>query len=276
MSASPKRLAAAGLKYALLSVMLVVALYPVFWMVTSGLKGPAQGQSWWSLPHPLHFANFREVWGTGEFLKYFLRSTVVTVASVGLTVCLAAPAGFALAGLRFGGRGFVFVLFAAGMMVPVHVTLIPLLKFFNLIGLYGSLWGLVAVYVAFSLPVAVVLFTGFFREIPREVLEAAALDGCGPWDTFLRVSLPLARPAVVGVAMLTLVNVWNEFVLALVLLEPGEGTLPVGVRNLGDEFGANVPLMAAALAVAVLPPLLVYAVAQRQLIRGITAGAVKG
>ncbi len=266
------------IKYAALLGALVLTVYPVFWMVTTGLKGPGQAADWWSLPWPLCPSNFAEVWGKSNFLRYFLNSALVTAASVGLTVCLAAPAGYALAGLGFRGRGFVFVLFAAGMMVPVHVTLVPLLKFFMLTGLYNTYLGLIAVYVAFSLPVAVVLFTGFFREVPREVLEAAALDGCGPWSTFLRVSLPLARPAVIGVAMLTLVNVWNEFVFALVLLKGDHYTLPLGVSTFRGEygFGTEVPLMAAALAVAVLPPLLVYAVAQRQLIRGITAGAVKG
>ncbi len=266
-------------KYAVLLGFLVLATYPVFWMVTTGLKGPGQASDWWGLPWPLCPSNFAEVWGRGDFLRFFMNSGLVSAASVALTVCLAAPAGYALAGMRFRGRGFVFVLFAAGMMVPVHVTLVPLLKFFQLTGLYDSHLGLIAVYVAFSLPVAVVLFTGFFREIPREVLEAAALDGCGPWGTFLRVSLPLARPAVVGVAMLTLVNVWNEFVFALVLLKTSaQYTLPLGVNSLRGEygFGNEVPLMAAAMAVAVLPPLIVYAVAQRQLIRGITAGAVKG
>jgi raffinose/stachyose/melibiose transport system permease protein len=171
----------------------------------------------------------------------------------------------------------VFLLFLSGMMVPVHVTLIPLLKLMQALGLHDTRVGLVAVYVAFSLPVAVVLLAAFFREIPRELEDAAEIDGCGQWGKFLYVALPLARPAVIGVAMLTLVNVWNEFVLALVLLQdPAKLTLPLGVRNLRGEFGANVPLMAAALTVAVVPPLVVYALAQRHLIRGLTAGAVKG
>ncbi len=264
-------------RYTLLVLVLVIAAYPVFWMITTGVKGPADAADWWGLPRSIHLQNFVEVWGTGRFLAYFMNSVLVTAASVVLTVALAARAGYAIARLHFRGRGAVFLLFLCGTMVPVHVTLIPLLKLFQFLGLYDTRVGLVAVYVAFSLPVAVVLFTAFFREIPAELEEAAVLDGCGPLATFVYVALPLARPAVVGVAMLTLVTVWNEFIFALVLLrDPAKSTLPLGVRNLRGEFGADVPLMAAALTIAVLPPLVVYALAQRHLIKGQTAGAVKG
>jgi raffinose/stachyose/melibiose transport system permease protein len=267
-------------RYAVLVLALVVAAYPVFWMVTTGAKGPGQASDWWGLPRSVRWQNFAEVWRAGEsqsFFTYFANSVLVTVASVVLTVVIAAPAGFSLARLGFRGRGAVFVVFLSGMMVPVHVTLIPLLRFMDVLGLYDTRAGLVAVYVAFSLPVAVVLFTGFFREIPEEIEEAARLDGCGPWRQFLYIAAPLARPAVVGVAMLVLVTVWNEFVFALVLLQdPAKSTIPLGVQNLRGEFGSHVPLMAAALSVAVVPPLVVYALAQRHLIRGLTAGAVRG
>jgi raffinose/stachyose/melibiose transport system permease protein len=204
---------------------------------------------------------------------------MISAGAVILTLITGAPAGYALSCLRFRGRGITFALFAAGLMVPIHVTLIPLLKLFQSTGLYDTRVGMILVYTAFSLPLAVVLFAGFFREVPREVLEAAELDGCGPWNSFLRITLPLARPAIVGVVMITLVNVWNEFVFGLVLLQsPSNYTLPLGVNSLRGEygFGADVPLMAAGLAIAVLPPLVIYAIAQRQLIRGLTAGAVKG
>lgn len=266
-----------GAKYLLLTAGLAVAAYPLFWMITTGLKGPEQAGDWWGLPHRLDLGNFTRVWKQGDFLVWFWNSAVVSAASMFLTVALAAPAAYALSTIKFFGRGLVLLLFSAGMMVPVHVTLIPLLKLFQATGLYDTRCGLIAVYVATSLPVAVVLLAAFFRDIPRELREAAALDGCGPWRTFSCVALPLARPALIGVAMITLVNVWNEFALALVLLQsPAHYTLPIGVQNLRGEFGSDVPLVAAALAIAVLPPLVVYAVAQRQLISGLTGGAVKG
>jgi len=264
-------------RYGLLVVALVVAAYPVFWMITTGVKGPEDASDWWGLPRTIRLANFSDVWGTGRFLAYFVNSALVTGASVVLTVGLGAPAGYAIARMAFRGRAWVFLVFLAGMMVPVHVTLIPLLKFLELLGLYDTRAGLVAVYVAWSLPVAVVLFAGFFREVPAELEEAAALDGCGAWGTFFYVAVPLAKPAVVGVSVLTLVNVWNEFIFALVLLQdPGKWTLPLGVQNLRGEFGSDVPLMAAALTIAVVPPLVVYAIAQRHLVRGLTAGAIRG
>lgn len=265
-------------RYAVLALFLVVAAYPVLWMVATGLKTRHEvmvARDWWGLPDALRWANFWEVWRGGGFLKAFGNSFVVTAAAVTATVALAAPAGYALARLRFRGSRGAYVLFLMGMMVPVHVTLIPLLKIFDLTGLYDTLAGLAAVYTAFSLPVAVVIFAGFFREIPRELEEAAALDGCSAWRSFRLVALPLARPAAIGVAMLTLVNVWNEFALALVLLRDHQ-TLPLVVRALRGEHGGEVQLVAAALAVAVVPPLAVYALAQRHLVRGLTTGAVKG
>ncbi|MHC4917223.1 MAG: carbohydrate ABC transporter permease [Planctomycetota bacterium] len=274
-----RRGCAAALKWALLGACLAAALYPLFWMLSTGLKPPNQAADWWGMPRALHFGNFLKVWAELEFPTWFANSALITAGAVACTLILGAPAGYALASMGFRGRGTVFALFAAGLMIPVHVTLVPLLKLFQVVGLYDTRVGLIAVYTAFSLPLAVVLFAGFFREIPREVLEAAALDGCGAWATFLRVTLPLARPALVGVTMITLVNVWNEFVFGLVLLQsPDNYTIPLGINSLRGEYGygKDVPLMAAALAIAVLPPLLVYAVAQRQLIRGLTAGAVKG
>ncbi len=264
-------------RYAVLVTALVVAAYPLFWMATTALKGPADAADWWGLPRGLDFGNFSRVWRTGEFLRYFVNSVVVTAAAVALTVAAAAPAGYCIARVVFRGRRWAFLVFVFGMMVPVHVTLIPLLKLMQGAGLYDTRAGLALVHAAFQLPIAIVIFAGFFREIPSELEDAAAIDGCGTWGTFLHVGLPLARPAVVGVAVLALVHVWNAFVLALVLLQdPAKSTLPLGVRNLRGEFGANVPLMAAALTVAVLPPLVVYALAQRHLVRGLTAGAVKG
>jgi raffinose/stachyose/melibiose transport system permease protein len=265
-------------RYLVLGAFLVVAAYPVLWMVMTGLKSRSDAMAnTWGPPASLRFENFAEVWSIADFPRLFANSALVSGAAVLLTLCLAAPAGYAIARLRFRGRGAVFLLFLGGMMVPVHVTLIPLLKLYHLTGLYDTRVGLIAVYVAFSLPISIVLFQAFFREIPEELEEAAALDGCGYWGTFLRVSLPLAKPAVVGVAMLTLVNVWNEFVFALVLLSSKAVlTIPLGVSGLQGQYGGEFHLIAAALAIAVLPPLLVYALAQRQLIRGITAGAVKG
>lgn len=273
---SLRQLPARQARYLVLLPALIIACYPMFWMLSTGLKGPADAADWWGLPGALHWQNLRDVWGTGQFVRYFANSLLVTAAAVVLTVGTAAPAGYALARLSFRGRRLLYTLFLAGMLLPVHVTLIPLLKFMQRAGLYDTRIGLTAVYVAFSLPMAIVLFAGFFREVPRELEEAAAIDGCGPLATFLYVSLPLARPIVAGVAMLTLVNVWNEFVLALVLLQtPAKSTLPLAVQNLRGEFGADVPLMAAALSVAVVPPLVVYALAQRHLVSGLTSGAIR-
>jgi len=253
--------------------------YPLLWMGLTSLKTQAEVEaSGWSLPSGFHTGNYAKVFRfeEGDFARYYLNSAAACGASV-LIVCLAAAAAaYAFARMRFRGKEALFLLLLGGMMIPVHVTLVPLYVLMDWLGLRGTVPALVGPYVAFALPVSVFILRGFFEALPQEMEDAARLDGCGAVGAFWRVALPLSAPALATVFILNFVNMWNEFAFALVLTGGGATTLPVGIWHVSSNFGADIPAVTAGLTVGVLPGLVVYFVAQRHIVRGMTAGALSG
>jgi raffinose/stachyose/melibiose transport system permease protein len=268
---------AGGGRYVALLVFLAVAAYPLLWMFLTAFRTRVEvSADKWALPTSLSLENFSAVLAT-SFPWYILNSLIAVGASVVLTLGAAAPAGFVFSRMRFRGGAALFFLFLVGMMIPVHILLIPLVKVFQAIGLSGTLTSLVLTYVGFSLPLSVFVLKGFFDGVPMELEEAARIDGASDFQFFWRVCVPLARPAIAVVVIFNFITLWNEFVFALVLIhEPDLRTVPLGMFNFAEENGPNVPLTCAALCISVLPMLLVYFLAQKHIIRGLTSGAVKG
>ena len=285
-----KRILAALIRYTVLLIALGVMILPLLWMTWTSFKTqPQVTQSRWSLPTEPHGENYAEVFGLHEwrgtvssigtilrsnFTRCFLNSLWISTVAVALSTAAAALAGFAFSRLRFRFAAPIFVLFLLGMMIPVHITLVPLVK------LFGSLYPpavLVGVYAAFALPVSIFILRGFFRQVPVELEEAARVDGCGAWGVFWHICLPLAKPALAVVVIFNFVTIYNEFIFALVFLrKTGQKTLPIGLMDFsGPEGASDIPVKCAALVCAVIPILVVYFLAQRQIIRGLTAGAVK-
>jgi raffinose/stachyose/melibiose transport system permease protein len=265
-------------RYTLLLAFALAALYPLLWMFTCAGKTQAEASAdKWGPPRSWTWENFHAVLFESHFPRYILNSVIVTVSAVALTLAAAALAGFVFARMRFRGRSLCFYLFLGGMMIPVHIVLIPLLKIFGIAGLYNTHAALVMSYVAFSLPVSIFILRGFFEGVPAELEEAARIDGCSAAGVFWHVMLPLARPALAVVTILNVVTLWNEFIFALTLLHsPSLSTIPLGMYEFSTEHGTNVPLTCAALSIAVVPMLLAYVFAQRHIIRGLTSGALKG
>jgi raffinose/stachyose/melibiose transport system permease protein len=263
-------------RYALLLAFAVVALYPLFWMFTCAGKTQDQAAAdKWGLPSSWTWSNFHEVFGS-NFPHCILNSVIVTASAVALTLAAAALAGFVFARMRFHGRALLFALFLGGMMIPVHIVLIPLLKIFGILHLYDTHAALVMSYVAFSLPVSIFILRGFFEGVPAELEEAARIDGCSAARVFWHIMLPLAKPALAVVTIFNLVTLWNEFIFALTLLHTQSlSTIPLGMYQFSTDRGTNVPLTCAALSISVLPVLLCYFIAQKHIIRGLTAGAIK-
>ncbi|HHV63156.1 MAG TPA: carbohydrate ABC transporter permease [Firmicutes bacterium] len=252
--------------------------YPFVFMVQTSLKGQMDffTQSIWALPVPCRVANYDEVLRTG-FLRYFGNSAFVTVISVTLILLVASLASYVLSRLPFRFNRFILVAFMAGMMIPVHIMLIPVYVLTRRMGLYGSLLGLVGPYVAFNLPVAIFILTGFMKELPRELEDAAYIDGCSPAGTFWRVVLPLSSPALSTIAVYNFIILWNEFIFALVLLnDPKKWTLTMGLWNYQGQYGMNIPLIMAALSMSTLPLILFYILSQEKVVKGMVAGALKG
>lgn len=263
--------------YLLAIILLVFTGLPYFLMINSSLKSQLEFMtSPWSLPNFLTFENYSKVLSS-EFLRYFGNSLIVAVISVILVIVVSAMASYPLARMKFKLNRPLFILFMIGMMIPIHTTLIPIYLLTINIGLYDTIWGLIGPYVAFAIPVSVVIFTQFLQDIPAELEESAKIDGCGQFRLFWKILFPLLKPAVATVAIYNFIHIWNEFVFALVLTNSKENfTLPLGLRDFYGEFSVNVPGIMAALTLGSLPLLLVYFVAQEKIVRGIAAGSVKG
>ena len=272
-----ERVLVRGLVYAAAILVLLVTGLPYLFMFGTAFKQPTEFiTNLWGAPHAPGLSNFVDAIGAG-FGRYFVNSVVVSVVSVSMTILLASLASYPLARMNFRLNRPVFLLFLAGSMIPVHVTLIPLYVLSKGLGIYDTLWALLGPYIAFQLPISVFILTEFFRGVPREVEEAARIDGAGTFGIWWRIIMPLAAPAISTVAIYAFIFVWNEFIFALVLLSsPANMTIPLGLMQFFGEYRVNVPGLMAVLTLASLPVILLYLAAQNRVVAGLTAGAVKG
>lgn len=273
--------------------LLVVALaayalwvvFPMIWVAYSSLKADDTiFRDTFALPPAgeLRWDNYARAWGEARFGDYFLNSVVVTAVSVTLIVYLGALAAYALSRFRVRGGPVVFWLFLAGLMIPAQLAMVPLFFELRALGLLNSRGGLILVYTANGLPFAIFILAGFFRSLPRTLYEAAIIDGCGEFDAFRRVMLPLARPGLVTVAIFQFIGVWKEYFFAFMLIggdiDGAARTLPLGLANLAitAQYRSDYGMLFAGLVLVTLPILLVYVFLQKHLVKGVTAGALKG
>jgi raffinose/stachyose/melibiose transport system permease protein len=257
---------------------LLIAMMPFAFMLLSSFKGSLELMTApiWALPKEPTLGNFKTVL-QNNFLSYLLNSVIVVTVSISLVVLISAMAAYVFARIPFRGNRIIFVLVIAGLIVPIHVTLIPVYLLTSKVGIYDSLYALIGPYVAFSLPISIFILTQFMREIPRELEDAARIDGCGPMGTFFRVILPLSKAGLATIAIFNAVTLWNEFVFAFVLTSsPGVRTLPLAIWDFQGEYSSNIPMIMTVLVLSALPLIIAYIVFQGQLEKGIMAGAVKG
>ena len=265
--------------YALPAILwLMVAGLPFYFMVQSGFKKQFDllSHPFWMLPREWTLENYRTVL-EGTFLRSLLNSMIVVSISVTLILLIASMAAFVFARMDFRLNRPLFAAVVAGLAIPAHVTLIPVYVLTTRLGLYDTLWALIGPYVAFNLPLSIFILTEFMRQIPRELEEAARLDGAGPASFFWRVALPLSRPGLATVGIYNAVALWNEFVFAYVLTSnPTRRTLPLAIWDYQGQYTANIPLIMAVLSLSALPLILIYIFAQERVISGMMAGALKG
>ena len=273
-----KKTAIRALVYIIITTHVLIIIFPFIWMGYSSFKtNPEFFASVWSLPESLSFENIRNAWGTGALGRYITNSVVVTIGAVTITLIVAVLGGFSLGfhsakWMSFAKRAFIFA-----MAVPPYVSLVPLVITLRNLNLLDTRLGLILPTAAFNVPMSVFIMRSFFLAIPREVEEAAYVDGATPLQAFGRVILPLAKPAIFTVAILNVIWVWNEFLFALVIVtKPSLKTLPVGLRDFVGEHITHYPVMLSAILIAVLPALVIFVVFRRQIVAGLSAGAVKG
>jgi raffinose/stachyose/melibiose transport system permease protein len=230
-----------------------------------------------ALPDPWVWTNYTDSLTSPGFWIQLWNSTVVASLSTVVVVMFAALAAFVIARRQFPGREVAYTLFTLGLLFPVTVAILPLLILIRDLGLLNNPLGLALPEAAFALPLTIIILRPFFRSIPKELEDAAAMDGCGPLGFFFRILLPLAKPALVTVAVLALVSSWNQFLLPLVMLSDADHwTLPLGVTNFSTQYTTDTARILAYTTLALVPALAFYLVAERQLVGGLTAGSVKG
>lgn len=264
--------------YVLLSLMAAFNLVPILYMLVNSLKLESEyAASPFSFPTSLAFENYARAWDVANMDTYFLNSIIVTFGALILTVFLGALTAFFLARFQFKLRGFMYALFLIGLLIPIHATLIPIFLIMMNIGLLDSRLSLILPYTAFHLSLTIFILEGFMRGLPKDLEESAVMDGAGIFRIFWSIILPITRPAIATVVILNFIYNWNEYLFALVLVSsPGLKTLPLGLANFAGVETASLTLQMAALTIALIPIIIFYLLLQKQLVNGMTAGAVKG
>ena len=265
-------------RYLLLTLFMLVVLVPLSGVVLSAFKTDIEViQGPFSLPENWRFDNFIQAWQVGRFNIFFKNSVIVAVAVVIVSVFLSILNGYAFGVLPLPGRKWLFPLILIGYMVPLEAVIIPLYQFMDALHLRDTLWALILPQIGLSVSFGTLWMTSFFENAPQELVDASTIDGCNRWQTLWLVLWPLSGPSVTTLIVLIFMWTWNEFLLALVLVQDEAlRTLPVGLAFFQGKYTANIPLLAAGALIVALPTVLIYIIFQRSFIQGMLGGSVKG
>lgn len=271
-----RRLARFGL-YLFAAIAMAMIVLPITFSVFGGFRSSQQLSAQpVGLPDPWVWENYSLLLKSGRFWRNVLNSTKIALLTTAFVLPAASLAAFVLARYRFRGRELVYGLFTLGLLFPVAVAILPLFIVLRQVDLLSNPFGVALPQAAFALPISIVIMRPFFAAVPQSLQEAARIDGCGPLRLYWSVMLPLSRPVLSTVAVITIVTSWNAFLLPLlVLIEPAEHTLPIGVNNISAQYVTDYAVVLAYATLAMIPALFFYALAERQIIGGLTAGAVK-
>ena len=263
---------------------LLLILIAVFWLVptigllVASLRTPADNASngWWNAltePSQLTFENYRALFDNPDIMDSLWNTALITVPATVLVVVLASMAAYAFAWIPFRGRDWLFVVVVGLLVVPLQVALIPIAQLFGDLGIFGDLIGVVLFHVAFGLPFAIFLLRNFFAGIPRELLEAARMDGAGELSIFLRVVLPIGLPAIASLAIFQFLWTWNDLLVGLVFAGSRNAPITVALREETRQFSSNIDVIAPGAFISVVVPLVVFFAFQRYFVQGILAGS---
>jgi ABC-type glycerol-3-phosphate transport system permease component len=281
MSGKPfpwRRVPGTTVKYAVLVLFLLITIVPFLWMWSSALKSSKEiFLDPFSPPSHLDFGNLAKAWTVGHFRSYFLNTLIITLPTVAGVVSLSCLAGYSLGRLKFVGRSPLLYLFLLGLMVPFQSIMIPLYYVLRDVRILGTYWGMILPATALGLPFGVFLMQAFFRGLPGELADAARVDGCNELGLFRRIMLPLTGPAVSSLVVFQFMWTWNAFLMPLIYLQREDlRPLALGLMFFQGRYTQDYGLIAGGVTIATVPIILVYAVLQRQFVRGLTAGALKG
>ncbi|HHV10992.1 MAG TPA: carbohydrate ABC transporter permease [Clostridiales bacterium] len=264
--------------FILATFYVLVSVLPFIFMVINSFKERFEMlvKGVFELPDSLNLSNFTGVL-TGGFWNYFKNSVIVLAISLALLLMISACASYPLARFKFKLANPLYALIVACMSIPLHITLIPVFKMAQKTHMYDTIWALIGPYVAFGIPISVFILTSFMKSIPREIEESAEIDGCNKYMMFTRIMLPLSKAGLSTLAIYNGVNMWNEFSFAYTLTQSIENrTLPLAVWEFQGQYSMNTPMIMAVLTLSVLPMIIMFIFFQDKLVKGMTAGAIKG
>lgn len=262
----------------LATTWLIITIVPFIFMLLAGFKEQFEllMGSVFDFPKSLYLNNYIEVF-KGNIFVYFKNSVLVLIVSLVILLALSACASYPLSRFKFKLRKPIYSVIVALMSVPIHVTLLPIFIMTTKIGLYDSIWALVGPYVAFNLPISIFILVTFMKEIPKELEEAAEIDGCNKYRIFIYIILPLIKPGLATLAIYNGVSIWNEFSFALTLTQSLQNrTLPLAIWEYQGQYTMNVPMIMSVLTISMLPMIIAFVFGKDKLIKGMMAGAVKG
>ncbi len=269
--------------YIFLIMASVLILIPIVILLFGSVKTTGQMYSHpYSIPNPPYWDNIRSILRTPSFWNMLRNSLVVMIATTLGTVGICSLTAFVFARLQFRGKNFFYNLFTIGLMFPINVAILPV--YFVLrqieqtgIPMINTLWGVILVQIAFQLSGNIMILKGFFTAVPSELQDAAYMDGCSHFNFFWRIMLPLVKPSLTAVGSLVMIASWNDLLVPLVILNSNQlWTLPLGTMQFQGQYGQDLALISAFVALSAIPTIIFYFIAEKQIVSGLTAGAVKG
>ena len=264
--------------YIILIILAVIYVAPLLWVILASFKNNTTLMTdpfgW---PNPLNFDNYVTALVGGGIGGYFLNSVIVVGCTLVISILINCMAAYGMARMKWKLSGAAMAFFLTGMMVPIHATLIPLYTMFSAIGFLNSYLSLIVPYVVFTFGQSIYIMRGFFGNIPKEMEEAAVIDGCSIWRAFWRIIMPISTAGIFTIGLFTFNGTWNELLVGLIFTNSKAiRTLPVGLTSFVGQYSTNYTPMFAAIVIAILPTIIVYCCFSNKIVGGLTAGAVKG
>ncbi|NER43481.1 carbohydrate ABC transporter permease [Bacillus megaterium NBRC 15308 = ATCC 14581] len=271
-----KRYTGVTIVYVGLIVYFIVIAYPLLWMIISSFKSTEEIFTHsWSMPHTWLIENYVTAWKSG-ISSYFLNSVIVTGASCFLTVLVSALGAYGLSRFEFQGKAFVLIICLGGLMLSPQVSLIPLYSIIQKLGIYNTHLALILPYVAYRIPLTILLIRAYFLSIPKELEEAARLDGCTSLGILFRIFIPMSTPILLTTTILTAYYTWNEFMFAIIFIDDDSlRTIPAGLMQFRDALQTDWGVLLAGLTISAAPIVMLFLFMQKYFIRGIANGSVK-
>jgi raffinose/stachyose/melibiose transport system permease protein len=267
------------LLYIVLIIWAVIQIFPLYWLITFSLKNNSEifGGNLIGLPEKFLWENYGKALVNANVGVYFMNSVIITAVTIFLTVIVSLMASYALVRMKWKFRNTTMLLFMAGLMIPIHAALLPVFLILRKVKLLDTYWALIIPYVAFAIPMAILILTSFMKSIPREIEEAACIDGCSIYRIFFSIIVPILRPAVATISIFTFLQAWNELMFATVFISKAAyKPLTVGIQSMAGKYSTEWGPIGAALVIATIPTVIIYLLMSSQVHKSLTAGALKG